>query len=167
MFGNLFNTNKDQGENGQEVTTNSTTVSMGGFDPLIRTTNITVNPQNGQMQQGYYPQQMPPQFPQMQGYNPGMNGMMPPQMPQMPQMPQNPGMMGEAVSEETNMDLETKENVFALSRLDPRSIQVLHHAEQETKRIMQQSINSEQLLLGLFYDGEIFRILQNFNVNIS
>jgi len=162
MFGNLFNSNKDQQENGQEVVSNSTTVSMSGFDPLVRTTNITVNPNNTQMPQGYYPQMPPQQFQQMPpGYNPSMvNGMM------SPQMPQAPDAIG-GNEEETNMDLETKENVFALSRLDPRSIQVLHHAEQETKRIMQQTINPEQLLLGLFYDGEIFRILQNFNVNIS
>lgn len=68
---------------------------------------------------------------------------------------------------ESGMDPEKRQNMFALSRLDPRTIQVLHHAEQETKRISQQFIGAEQLLLGMFYDGEIFRVLEQFNVDVA
>ncbi|MBP6913256.1 MAG: ATP-dependent Clp protease ATP-binding subunit [Candidatus Levybacteria bacterium] len=57
--------------------------------------------------------------------------------------------------------------MFALSRLDPRSLQVLHHAQEETKRLSQEFINPEQLLLGLFYDGDVFRILEQFNVDVA
>lgn len=148
MFGNLFSSTK----NNDEVVSSSTSVSVGGIDPLIRTTNITVNP--GQIPQPPVPQQnsnMMGMMPQDQGISPAMD----------PSMPQ--GMMGET----GGMDLQKKENVFALSRLDPRSVQVLHHAEQEAKRIAQEKIFPEQLLLGLFYDGDIFRVMQNFNVNVA
>lgn len=62
---------------------------------------------------------------------------------------------------------QMRQNMSALSKLDPRSLQVLHHAEQETKRIQSPHIGSEQLLLGMFYDGEIFRILEGFNVDVA
>lgn len=62
---------------------------------------------------------------------------------------------------------QMRQNMSALSRLDPRSLQVLHHAEQETKRIKAPHIGSEQLLLGMFYDGEVFRILEGFNVDVA
>ncbi len=65
------------------------------------------------------------------------------------------------------MDPQKRENMFALSRLDPRALQVLHHAQEETKRLSQEFINPEQLLLGLFYDGDVFRILEQFNVDVA
>ncbi len=65
------------------------------------------------------------------------------------------------------MDPQKRENMFALSRLDPRALQVLHHAQEETKRLSQEFINPEQLLLGLFYDGDVFRILEQFSVDVA
>jgi len=65
------------------------------------------------------------------------------------------------------IDPQKRQNMSALSRLDPRSLQVLHHAEQETKRIQAAQIGSEQLLLGMFYDGEIFQILESFQVDVA
>ncbi|MGE5042073.1 MAG: ATP-dependent Clp protease ATP-binding subunit [Candidatus Levyibacteriota bacterium] len=140
MFGNLFSSTPKGNE---EVVASSTTVSVGGVDPLIKTTNITVNqpPQTPPP-----PTSPPPMMP------PAQDGSIPPSA-------------GDGTEE--GMDPQKRENVFALSRLDPRSLQVLHHAEQETKRIAQPTINPEQLLLGMFYDGEIFRIMQQFNVDVS
>ncbi len=65
------------------------------------------------------------------------------------------------------MDPQKRQNLFAMSKLDPRTIQVLHHAQEETKRIAQQFIGPEQLLIGMFYDGEIFKVFQNFNVDVA
>ncbi|MBP7832879.1 MAG: ATP-dependent Clp protease ATP-binding subunit, partial [Candidatus Levybacteria bacterium] len=71
-------------------------------------------------------------------------------------------------SEDTGgIDPQKRQNMSALSKLDPRSLQVLHHAEQETKRIQSNQIGSEQLLLGMFYDGEIFQILEGFQVDVA
>lgn len=77
--------------------------------------------------------------------------------------PSNTGL----VSPEGGMDPQKRENLFALSRLDPRSLQVLQHASQETKRLSQEFINPEQLLLGLFYDGDVFKIMEQFNVDVA
>ncbi len=47
----------------------------------------------------------------------------------------------------------------ALSHLDPRTAQALTHAQEETRRIKQQNIEPEQLLLGLLYDEQIYNML--------
>lgn len=46
-----------------------------------------------------------------------------------------------------------------LGHLDSRTAQALTHAQEETKRIKQQNIEPEQLLLGLLYDQQIFSML--------
>lgn len=50
-------------------------------------------------------------------------------------------------------------DVSGLSHLDPRSGQALTHAQEETRRIKQQYIEPEQLLLGLLYDQQIYSTL--------
>ena len=65
----------------------------------------------------------------------------------------------------STMDPSTRGNVSALSRLDPRSTQVLSNATQEAKRIQQALIGPEQLLYGLLYDGEVFRLLEQFSID--
>ncbi len=65
------------------------------------------------------------------------------------------------------IDPQKRQSMSALSKLDPRSLQVLHHAEQETKRVQASQIGSEQLLLGMFYDGEIFQLLESFQVDVA
>lgn len=90
----------------------------------------------------------------------------------MPQQPMNSGTDPDSVPQEEataegGIDPQRRQNMTALSRLDPRSLQVLHHSEQETKRIQAQSIGPEQLLLGMFYDGEIFQILEGFQVDVA
>ena len=58
-----------------------------------------------------------------------------------------------------------KQNLSALSHLDQRSTQVLQHAQEETKRIRQQLIEPDQLLIGLLYDADLFKLLEEFSVD--
>lgn len=53
----------------------------------------------------------------------------------------------------------------ALSHLDPRAGQVLTHAQEETRRIKQQFIEAPQLLFGLLYDEQIYKILTESQVD--
>ena len=50
-------------------------------------------------------------------------------------------------------------DMAALSHLDPRTSQALTHAQEETRRIKQQHIEPEQLLLGLLYDQQLYNML--------
>jgi ATP-dependent Clp protease ATP-binding subunit ClpC len=50
-------------------------------------------------------------------------------------------------------------DLSALSHLDPRATQVLTHAQEETKRIKQQNIEPDQVLLGLLYDEQLYAML--------
>lgn len=67
----------------------------------------------------------------------------------------------------SRMDPLMRQNLSALSHLDARTTQVLHHAQDETKRIRQPQIRPEQLLLGLLYDEEIFKLLEQFEVDVA
>lgn len=62
---------------------------------------------------------------------------------------------------------EGRENLTALSRLDPRATQVLHQAQTLAKKMEQAEIAPDHLLYGLVYDGEIFKLLEKFNVNAA
>src|SRR3989304_4639813 len=62
-------------------------------------------------------------------------------------------------------DETTSENNTALSRLDPRATQVLNQAQQLAKKNGQQLIEPMHLLYGLIYDGEIFKVLEQFGVD--
>lgn len=76
----------------------------------------------------------------------------------------------EIVTETTvgsRMDPAMRQNLSALSHLDARTTQVLHHAQDETKRIKQAHIEPEQILLGLLYDEDIFKLLEQFNVDVA
>ncbi|MBI2031491.1 MAG: ATP-dependent Clp protease ATP-binding subunit [Candidatus Levybacteria bacterium] len=50
-----------------------------------------------------------------------------------------------------------------MSHLDTRATQVLQLAQKETKRIQQALIEPEQILYGLLFDGEIFRLISQFS----
>lgn len=128
MFGNLFNSSKQDGQ--QEQVTHSSSFSINGGDPIAHNTNISINQTSPTTSQ------------------------------------QDPNSV-DLVSSNGGMDPQKRENLFALSRLDPRSLQVLQHASQETRRLYQEFINPEQLLLGLFYDGEVFRLMEQFNVDVA
>lgn len=60
------------------------------------------------------------------------------------------------------MNPDTRQGISILSHLDTRSATVLAQAAQETKRIRQSLIEPEQLLLGLLFDAEIFKLLTEF-----
>ncbi len=53
----------------------------------------------------------------------------------------------------------------ALSHLDPRAGQVLTHAQEETRRIKQQFIEPSQILFGLLYDEQIYKLLSELQVD--
>ena len=67
--------------------------------------------------------------------------------------PSSPAVSGQEVAVSSQVDLN------ALSHLDPRTAQALTHAQEETRRIKQQNIEPEQLLLGLLYDEQIYNML--------
>lgn len=135
MFGNLFNQKKVD-ENGQPA-------------------------QGFQTQQPGMNQPFQPQMPQQQ-MNPawGSPAMQAPQMPmagaQMP--PQAPVADPNTIG--ATMDPSKRENLNALSRLDPRTTEILSHATAESKRIKQAFIEPDQLLFGLLYDGDIFKLIE-------
>lgn len=63
------------------------------------------------------------------------------------------------------LDPQNRQTFSAMSRLDPRSSQVIHQASEETKRTKQALIEPDQLLFGLIYDGEIFKLLEQFSLD--
>jgi ATP-dependent Clp protease ATP-binding subunit ClpC len=67
----------------------------------------------------------------------------------------------------SRMDASMRQNLSALSHLDQRSLAALHHAQEETKRIKQEKIEPEQVLLGLLYDEEIYKLLEGFSVDAA
>lgn len=67
----------------------------------------------------------------------------------------------------SRMDPSMRQNLSALSHLDQRALQALHHAQEETKKIKQQKIEPEQVLLGLLYDEEIYKLLESFQVDAA
>lgn len=56
-------------------------------------------------------------------------------------------------------------DMSALSHLDPRTSQILTHAQEETKRIKQQSIEPDQVLVGLLYDQQIYSMLSEMGAD--
>ncbi len=60
-----------------------------------------------------------------------------------------------------------REDLSTLSHLDSRASIVLSQAEKETKRIKQELIEPEQLLIGLTFDGDIFSLLSKFSVDVA
>lgn len=65
------------------------------------------------------------------------------------------------------IDPEKRQDLTALSRLDPRSTQVIFQATEEAKRIKQALIEPEQLLYGLLYDRDVFQLLEQFSVDVA
>lgn len=58
-------------------------------------------------------------------------------------------------------------DISALSHLDPRASQIIAHANEETKRLKQTFIEPEQLFLSLIGDRDIFKLLQDFSVDVA
>lgn len=56
-------------------------------------------------------------------------------------------------------------DMSSLSHLDPRATQVLTHAQEEARRIKQQYIEPDQILFGLLYDEQIYKLIAEFQVD--
>ncbi len=67
----------------------------------------------------------------------------------------------------SSVDPVKEQEKTALSHMDPRASQVLVHAYEETKKIKQSFIEPEQLFLALISDREIFKLLQDFKVDVA
>lgn len=78
--------------------------------------------------------------------------------------PQNLSNQPSTINDAPNTSPTTKEAMIVLTHLDQRSVQVLKAAERETKLIKQSTIEPEQLLVGLLYDHEIFRLIEQFSL---
>lgn len=65
----------------------------------------------------------------------------------------------------SQMNPSMRQDMSALSHLDTRANQVLRHAQEETQRIKQETIDPEQLLYGLLYDESLFALFQQFSIN--
>ncbi len=60
-----------------------------------------------------------------------------------------------------------RENITALSRLDPRATQVLNQAQTLAKNNNQANIEPGGMLYGLLYDSEVFKLLEQFGVDVG
>lgn len=85
-------------------------------------------------------------------------------MPASSSQPQNPP---DEAAVSSRMDPVFRQNLSALSHLDARTTQVLHHAQDEAKRVRHEKIEPEQILLGLLYDEEIFKLVEGFSVDVA
>lgn len=62
---------------------------------------------------------------------------------------------------------KSREDVTALSRLDPRATKVLAQAQELAKKNSQATVEPLHLLYGLLYDNEISRVFDQFNVDVA
>lgn len=65
------------------------------------------------------------------------------------------------------IDPSKEQGKQALSHMDPRASQVLVHAYEEAKRVKKSFIEPEQLFLALVSDRDIFKLLQDFSVDVA
>ncbi|HVZ11607.1 MAG TPA: AAA family ATPase [Patescibacteria group bacterium] len=142
MFGNLFNQNSDS-ENKSENNT-----------PEVR---ADMTPKSNSEDDFFGGAKTPPQ-----------QSTPPAQMPSTPPSDQTPSQddLADQAGKLTSSPV-ARENMTALSRLDPRSVQVLHQAEEIAKKNQQGEIWPGHLLYGLLYDSEIFKLLEGFNVDVA
>lgn len=79
-------------------------------------------------------------------------------------VPQNPVISQSPVAgAPSSMEPNVRQGLSVLSHLDTRATQVLDFALQESKRIKQALIKPDQLMIGLLYDGEIFKLISQFS----
>lgn len=67
----------------------------------------------------------------------------------------------------SSIDPAKEQGKQALSHMDPRAAQVLAHSYEEAKRVKHSFIEPEQLFLALISDREIFKLLQDFSVDVA
>ena len=88
----------------------------------------------------------------------GQQGQVLPQSP-VPGNPVVPPPVSPYSSQGAPMEPTVRQGLSVLSHLDSRATQVLNAAQQETKRINQAEIEPDQLMIGLLYDGEVFKLI--------
>ena len=79
----------------------------------------------------------------------------------------NPGANQVAPSGDTPMNPQTRQGLSVLSHLDTRSSQILNMAMQESKKFRQALIEPEQIMVGLLFDGEVFKLVSQFSADPS
>ncbi|MEK7502475.1 MAG: ATP-dependent Clp protease ATP-binding subunit [Patescibacteria group bacterium] len=86
------------------------------------------------------------------------------QVPSQVFTPQNPVIsQPPVVGAPSPMEPSIRQGLSVLSHLDTRAAQILNVARQEAKRIKQALIEPEQLMIGLLYDGEVFKLISQFS----
>ena len=71
----------------------------------------------------------------------------------------------ESPTQTSGMDPVKRQNVESLTHLDARANQVLQQAQNEAKKAKLAQIEPDIVLLGLLYDKEVYKTLQEFTVN--
>ena len=67
----------------------------------------------------------------------------------------------------SSIDPAKEQGKQALSHMDPRASQILVHAYEEAKRIKHSFIEPDQLFLALVADREIFKLMQDFSIDVA
>ena len=73
----------------------------------------------------------------------------------------------ESPTQSGGMDPLKRQNVESLTHLDARANQVLQQAQNEAKKVKLAQIEPDLVMLGLLYDKEIYKTLQEFSVNVG
>ncbi|MBA3723541.1 MAG: AAA family ATPase [Candidatus Levybacteria bacterium] len=162
MFGNIFNQKKDQDPSQQDpqAQTPAQPVQGAPVDPSAPPINgqpadpnapvsaqpVEQNPTDGSQ---------PPTDPNVAAAPAGT----PPADPNAPVSGQPVAPGTPSATPDPTHPAAGQADLSALSHLDPRATQALTHAQEETKRIKQQNIEPDQVLLGLLYDEQLYAML--------
>lgn len=175
MFGNIFNQKKDQEQNvqnSQQVVSASsqpTGANPTPPDPSVPIQTSATDPsiaQNGDSSRGEEPQST--NAASQSALKPSIFDTPPDQS-----LSSSPPSTDTATSSETTTREPQQEpslaisqrDISALSHLDSRAAQALTHAQEETRRVRQQDIDPEQLLLGLLYDEQVYNMLNEMGAD--
>lgn len=189
MFGNIFNQKKEgdtsaaqqpsqtpvAGEQNAQPSGAATTVSP---EPVTPSTQPTVTDPNASTP-GTATEQTPPpanptptsspvpsQDPNAPTVPPTGESQTPPVSPPT-DAPANPAAAAPSANTSGSADGSqgNSTDLSALSHLDPRATQALTHAQEETKRIKEQFIEPDQVLIGLLYDEAIYSMLNEMGAD--
>lgn len=80
---------------------------------------------------------------------------------------QNQALPQVSPTEGSRIDPIMRQNLSVLSHLDQRAATVLQHAQEEAQKMHLPTIEPEHVLIGLTYDEEIFKLLEQFSVDIA
>ena len=65
----------------------------------------------------------------------------------------------------SSMNAQKRMDLSVLSRLDARTNALLSHAEEEARKTKQQSIEISHIFLGLLFDADIFKLVEQAGAN--